>query len=92
MHCYFFATGWHRNPVRNCFDASTSAKLGTAGKWREDTIGNFGPIGSKASADVGSAHTDPEYQCDREHNQGVLHSSLAMLFPQEFLHWTRAAP
>ena len=67
------------------------AKLGTAGKWREDTIGNFRPTGSQASADVGIAHTHPEYQCDDEYNQGVLHSSLAIFFPQEFFHWIHAA-
>ncbi len=39
---------------------------------------------------VGIAHTHPEYQRDDEHNQGVLHNSLAIFFQQEFIHWMDA--
>ena len=61
-------------------------KLGTAGKWRENTIGNFRPIVSQATADFGIAYPHPKYQCDDEYDQGVLHRSLAILFSQEFFH------
>jgi hypothetical protein len=67
------------------------AKLGTAGKWRENTIRNFRPIVSQAIADFGIAYPHPKYQCDDEHDQGVLHSSLAILFSQEFFHWMHTA-